>query len=335
MHTHHLPIVPLLALALSACNGPESLPDPVTDDSGSAIVDDDTGGETCTAEIVESEPEVGDQGWYYRDPMTLKFNEQVEATAVFTAFDAEGAAVELAVTFDETGLAAAVIPASGTWTPSTPYNVGVLLCGDRAQTSFSTSSFGEPLISLPSDLAGNVYFVDMAEATYTQPPGVGTIISQFLTEPLLIGVVRATSAEITIVGAQGLVNDQTGEVTQDLKSPTWAFGTADFTDQPYFSAVATETSFSYGDATIPAYDFNFEGTFTASADRMGGLEFVGLGDTRQLGRELGLGSQPDAACEFLGTFGVDCQECPDGNDYCVTLAGYLEDAPLMPGFTVE
>lgn len=338
-------LVLLVALGgLLACNkDKESIPDTPVDDTGDTDTPvDDTGDTTgddtavpCEAVVVDIEPISGDNDWFYRDPMQIRFNETVEGRIAYTALDGTGASVPLSVTYDDSGLVADIIPASGAWSASTSYNIAVDLCDSTDEYSFLTSEYGAKLTISPLELEGRAFYVDMGDATYTEPPSVGAVIGLFLSDPLIIGVVDADAYEITVIGAQGIKDEVTGDVTQDKDYSTWDFGTADFTTSPFFSALSGETSFGYGNTDIPVYNFSFEGTFNPTGTKIGGTHFRGLGDTRNMGPLLNLGNAPDATCTLLGNYGITCEACPDGNSYCLQLAGFFEDAVLVDGLTVQ
>lgn len=328
-------------LLMVACNGDKDTE--VTDTSvtveDSGQTDTDTGGDTgdttdCTSQVADVQPLNGQVDWYYRDPVTVIFDQPAESDVSILA-TADGGDVAVDVTFDKTGLKAEIFPSSGLWDGSTTYTLTIDLCGTTGEYAFTTSSYGAGLSIPAEDLTGNTYYVDMSEATYTQPAGVGTIIRQFLTNPLLIDITSASTSELTIIGAQGQIDEVTAEVTQDTRYETWDFGSADFGTSPYFSAIATETTFTYVGQDIPVYDFSFDGTFSADANSIGGMNFSGLGDTRNMGPLLNLGSSPGATCELLGSVGVECIECRDKEPYCVMLVGYFEDATLLPDIDVE
>lgn len=326
-------------LGLAACNGDKDTADTTDTD---AVVEDtgdtgdtDTGdtGADCTAVIEDAYPLSGQAGWFYRDPMTVTFDQAVEGVVSYSML-ADGAPVELSVTYDDSGFEATLLPSSGTWEGSTGYNLAVTLCGETTEYSFATSEYGGELESESSTLAGNTYFVDMSEATYSEPPGVGTLIRQFLTNPLLIDITAASDAQLSIIGAQGQISKTTAEVTQDTDYATWDFGNADFDTRPYFAAETEQTTFSYGGEDIPVYGFAFDGTFAPDGQKIGGMNFSGLGDTRNFGPLLGLGNNPEAACDLLTSVGVVCEACPDGGEYCVMLVGSFEDAELLPDVDV-
>jgi hypothetical protein len=326
-------------IILSACNGDKDTTqvepvdtDTVVDDTGDPPDTGDT--EECTATIADVYPINGQSDWYYRDELTVLFDQDAQTLADLNMLG-NGEAVDLSVVYNSDGLEATVLPTSGEWAGSTTYNLAIELCGATSEYSFVTSPYGAPLDIEDVSLAGNTYYVDMSEAIYTQPAGVGTIIRQFLTNPLLIDITAASTEELTLIGAQGLLDEVTAEVTQDTRYETWDFGSADFATSPYFSARANKTTFTYIGEDVPVYDFSFDGTFSADATTIGGMNFSGVGDTRNMGPLLNLGNSPGATCELLNSVGVECISCPDKEPYCLMLVGSFLDAALLPDIDVE
>ena len=182
---------------------------------------------------------------------------------------------------------------------------------------------------------GNAYFFDMGSADYVRPAGLGPIIGNYLTEPLLFGVTGATDAEISIVGAQGGVSDTTGAIYQVTSLATWDFGTATFNEAPFFRAVAEVVGIDYGDVTVNIYNFEVEGSFSPDGSSIGGAIANGLAYTRFLGSIIGLGDGWYEVCDFVANAGLECEMCPDGEETCLTLEAHFDDAPVVDGLTLE
>lgn len=325
-----------LAVLAAACKKPSNPGDKGHTDPGDIDTGDgdDTGVETCTAQVLEFSPENGDTGVYYRDALGVIFDKQATDYATFTLEDAASTSLGVQATWDASGLNATVTPVHPL-DSNTTYKLTVSVCDTIAATQFETSKYGTPMTVATSDLIGLTYHFDLSEANYTQPPNVGSILATYLGEPLLIGVVDADDTQITILGAQGKVDDVTGDVAQDKGYTTWDFGSADFSGAPFFSAGTDSIVIEYDGTEIPVYDFYLEGSFESDAATIGGGMARGLGDTRNLGELIGLGSDPGAVCEFVAGVGLECETCPDGNDYCLTIEGYFEPSPLVPGLVLD
>ena len=144
----------------------------------------------------------------------------------------------------------------------------------------------------------------------------------------------ATKDSLQLMGAQGYINNVSGDVLQDTDYATWDFGEADFTGSPFFAA-SGETVFEYNTIEIPVYSFAIEGTFSADGTTIGGASFRGLGDTRNMGPLLKLGNDPGVTCELLEKYGLTCETCPDKEPYCLTIAGDFEESELLEDVTLE
>ena len=336
----------LATLALVGCKDKETESTPAaTDDSGDTIIEgdsgepaaDDTGeppAEPCEVALVETEPLYGNTSWYYRDALAITFDDDASKLAAITVTDGAGADVGLSVSWDDSGFNATVTAASGAWSGSTDYTLLIDICDESSEIAYSTTAYGEDLSDAASALIGNAYYIDMSRATYTEPAGVGAIMSLYLSEPLLLGVVDATDEALTLMGAQGFIHETSGDVLQDTDYATWDFGEADFTSSPFFAA-SGETVFEYNSYEIPVYSFAIEGTFSADGTTIGGASFRGLGDTRNMGPLLQLGNDPGVTCELLGKYGLTCEACPDEALYCLTIAGDFEDAELLEEVTLD
>lgn len=331
----------LLTLAV-ACNKGEEPSKPTSGADGSggddtAIPTDDTGDTgpaPCTSTFYGSDPDAGTNNHYWRDPIKLTFTgAAAEPQTRISAVNAAGEGVSLSVAWDDAGLNATVEGAGG-WPASETITLQVTVCTDESEVSFSTSEYGAPMEMGPADLVGNTYYFDLGEADYVKPAGLGAIIAIYLSQPLLISVDGATDTTISLLGAQGETDALTGAIQQDMALPTFGFGTADFTASPYFSATTDELLINYSGYDVPIYDFHIEGTFAADGSSIGGGIATGLGDTRDLGLLLGVGSDPGAVCELATTFGLECSDCPDGNPWCLDIEALFDDGPLMPGVTV-
>ncbi|MFT5682615.1 MAG: hypothetical protein ACI8RZ_003537 [Myxococcota bacterium] len=288
----------------------------------------------CEVSLVETNPLYGNASWYYRDALEITFDDAAGKYAAIVVTDGDGADVPLSLSWDDSGFNATVTAADGAWGGSTDYTLTVDICEASTEVIFSTTAYGDALNDDSSSLVDNAYYIDMSQATYTEPAGVGAILALYLSEPLLLGITGATEDTLDVVGAQGYKHATSGAVLQSTGYATWDFGQADFSNSPFFAA-SGETVFEYDEAEIPVYNFAIEGTFSADASTIGGTSFRGLGDTRNMGPLLGLGPDPGVTCELLEKYGLTCEECPDSEMYCLTLAGDFEDAELLPDVTVE
>jgi len=57
-------------------------------------------------------------------------------------------------------------------------------------------------------------------------------------------------------------------------------------------------------------------------------------DTRNLGPLLQIGSDPDAACDYVAGVGLECIACPDGQDLCLNLKASFPTARVVDDLTL-
>ena len=113
--------------------------------------------------------------------------------------------------------------------------------------------------------------------------------------------------------------------------PIWDFGSATFEDAPYFASDLTDIELDYDGVPIPIYGFSLYGTFAPDGTSIGFAGASGLGDSRHMGPLIGAGSDPSAICDTAASLGVSCEDCPDGNPYCLEIELEFEPAPLVAG----
>lgn len=299
------------------------------DDGGTDGTDGADGGD-CTAEVVETLPESGDNEVYTREILEVLFSEDVRTIEPsFSLMDSAGGAAAITVTYDETGMRAFVAPDEAMVADAT-YTLAVDVCASSAAVDFSTTYYGAPLELSDSELVGLTYAFDLGGANYTKPAGLGAVLGSFLSAPLLIGIGDLTDGNIQILGTQGLDGDSGPEL--DPSYPVWDFGSADFSTSPYFSSDPVDIELDYDGIPIPIYNFSLFGTFAPDGSSIGFAGASGSGDSRNMGPLIGAGSDPSAICDTAAGFGVSCEDCPnDGQPYCLEIELEFEPAPLAAG----
>lgn len=333
-----LALIAAFGLALTACKDEEKeteagYTDDVIDTSGTTGTTGGTTAEDCDVVVAEMVPTSGASDIYYRDALEVTFDEDASALSpVFTLTAADGTDVGVSASFSDTGFVATVVP-DAPLEASTTYTLSAAICDSSASTEFTTSGYGGSLSIDATSLAGNTYWFSLGEAEYLQPEGLGPVLATFLTEPLLIGVGTSDGSLVQILGTQGV--ESGGEVSLDSSFPVWDFGNATL-DGAYFESDPTDISLDYGCATIPIYGFSLQGTFAPDGSSIGGGAAQGLGDSSEMGCLLpGGGGNPDAVCDYGAAFGVQCDECPDGTQRCLTIEALFEVAPLLPDISLS
>jgi hypothetical protein len=326
----------LLALfALStACTKEEAKPEQgdIPTDTG---VEEDTGGIVDCDATLSSTPsiELPTSSWFFRDAVELQFDE-VNIALNLTLTDSSGADVSVGFEWNESREIAYVLPESGAWMGDEEYTLVADFCGKTETLTFGTSEYGLPLESDASSLVGNTYNIDLASAEYSHPPGIGTLLSQNIDQPLLFGIESASADSLDFIAALGAYTN-TGGIEQT--TGLWYFPGADFSTSPYFDAFADTLNIQYGSIDIPIFEFKIAGTFSADAQKIGMAHFEGLGDTRGISAELGTGDE-NMLCNLLANSGAGCVPCPNATGdeaFCVFLAGDIEEVLMVPNLILE
>ncbi|MFZ5478648.1 MAG: hypothetical protein ACOZNI_17890 [Myxococcota bacterium] len=318
----------LAFLVLAGC----PKPDEEGKDTNTGDIDgDDTGPAACVAELFSTDPEDGDAGVYFRGGVTVSLTDVPTEEPVIQVLDDAGAEVPASITWDESGLQAFV---DVVLAPSSSFTLHVEVCGASSDVAFSTSDLGTPLEVPAADLVGRTYVFSLADAKITEPSFLDAVAGSYLTVPLLFGVEAASETEIDFVGALGELQDD-GDYVQVDGQPTWDFPPADFTGTPYFEAHADEITIMYGEIAIPIEDFSLSGTFTSDGEQIAEGYATGFGDSRYMGGLVGRDGDPAAICEIASSAGVDCEDCSDGEPYCMYIVATEITAEYELGLTIE
>lgn len=325
----------LLALTLlTACDENKA---EFRDDSGLQPVEpgDEDNNEDCDITLDSTSPSSGSNSWFYRDAITLTFSDNNPSFSA-TVTDATGSEVNVETTWDDGRLNAYLLPSSGAWSGGETYSVSLDVCGLNPTFEFGTSAYGAELSVEPSSLIGKTFLIDLSDASYSEPPGIGTLLGLFLDAPLLLGVESVDTDVINFLATQGEFDEINGVFEQIPGFPVWDFENADFSESPFFAAQTDILNVDYNGSEIPIHDFDISGTFNSEATTIGGASFRGMGDTRNMGPLLNLGNDPNAVCTLVGDYGVDCMACPDdGELFCIIVAGYIDEADLISGLVLE
>ncbi len=170
-------------------------------------------------------------------------------------------------------------------------------------------------------IIGNDYHVDLTTATFTEPPGVGSIIGAYLGEIHMAFHVTALDGGAGTGELYGaVVTPDGGAYIQDL-----CLGTQDLSGSaawsPPFIETTTETmvlAVEGNECTVSnmvtTYAFVGEGQALAAGTLTGEL------DTRCLDETVDPGAPEGATCEMLASLGVKCVDCTDGaGTFCLGL----------------
>ncbi len=184
---------------------------------------------------------------------------------------------------------------------------------------------------LPEALEGFTWQLALSSADISSPPGVGSFLVSFLTDSLLLGVVGSTPTSIdmaVVVGDPGSSGFPAGWVLH--------LGASDFARAPDFEVVGSGGTLYYivGEVEIPFEDPVFSGTMAVDGSELDTVRLTALVDTRSTGPLFGFGSTETATCENMGSYGVTCEACRDGEPVCLSFEATWNNAPLIPNLAL-
>lgn len=313
-----------MLLLLASCWSP-SLDDDDDDDdnpdwfdSGDADADTDADGDSdsdsdadCDAIVESTVPRDGTTDVYHRSAVEFELSEPDDDAEITASFDGE---------LSWRGNTAVYTPLEPLDLDS-QYSATLDYCGGIETIEFRTSDIGEPMEDA-DDLVGHTFALNLGDARFVEPPGIGTLLKEYLTVDYLLGITEVGRGSIDMIMALG--REESDPPEQDFCNVTLAAPTADFADAPYFETEAQTVEMNVSGYTVEIYDMQFGGTFAADGESIGGIVFVGTMDTRALYPLIDADGDEGTMCELVPSFGVECEECPDGEPYCLRL--HLDNA---------
>jgi len=295
------------------------------DDDDATPGDDDDDDATPDAVITDTSPAQGATDAYYRADIYVEFSDAVSNAAC--ALEGPGGAIitgtttlsgnDTALTFDPYG-------ASDTdhLEPSTAYTATLSWgAGSVQQLQFSTSDVGTPLADPGNDVVGNDYVLDLGSMAFIQPPGVGSLLAQYIADVHWVFHVQALND-----GAQRAeliatyVQDAGGSYEQDLCCPTATLDDETLWINPYLEAGPSDAILVIEGYDAAFLDTYIAGTFEPDGSGIAGVTLTTEMDTRALDALIDPHAKVGAACALLASLGISCQACSDGSgDYCIPI----------------
>lgn len=304
----------LLPLLLTACPADDKATDAATDDTGAT--------DGCTVQVDGTIPTSGSVSADYR--AAIEFELSAADPTAEASSDIAGTSVRV------DGDKRVVFTPSAPLEPNTSYTVTLDYCGGSVPLGFTTGELGG---DLTTDLVGKTYALALADARIVEPAGVGSILSTYITQDILVGVVSTDGGQLEMIGAIG--KEDANPPAQDYCDPTIDFPVADFSDSPYFSVGPQDTTLSVAGLEITIGRLEITGTFSPDGSYFGGGTLAGTIDTRPLVPLLDEEGSDDAICDLAGNFGAACTTCPsDGQPYCLTLVADQIVAEEVSGVTL-
>lgn len=320
--------LPALTLVLFACPAdPAATDKDPADTSDTANPDTDSGSDpNCEIHLTSTSPASGAVNVYYRDELVLEFDGDAAAEAVISVTSSAGANVPLSVEWRSDNAQATVRPELEA---TTSYTLGVEICGASNQVPFQTSEIGVPLTITDEELTGRVFTFVLSDAEITDPAVLEAIDDTTFAVPLLFEV-TVNAGTISLMGAIGGYTEE-AILVQHPDYETFYFPAADFSETPHFEVATELVTITYSGREVPLNDFSLSGEFASDGSAIVMGEVITLVDTRHIGPVLGQPDTPNAACDFAASLGIYCETCPDGEDYCLHMAGEQITASYYEG----
>lgn len=339
-------LVGVLSVA-GKCGGPEC-------ESG----DTDTAcGGTCDNSIDAVFPANNATDAYYRTTIEVTFDDR-EDTATVTVSGPSG---EVAGSGSWNGDTYVFTP-SAPLAPSTSYTVSIAYSctagGDPATTTFTTSEVGSETTA--ASLVGKTFSLNLASGRFVEPEGIGSILSDFIEQEVLIGVQSADASDIQMIGA--IAAEGSNPPAQAACDPTIPFPEAEFTGNPFFEIGPETTTLTVAGYTVTIADLLISGAFGPNGDYIAGAVLAGTIDTRPLvplldqnadcsagaprccDTDLDPSCDPnddvegccdeDQICDLAFQIGVSCIACADNEDFCLSLYVDSMQAVEVSGLTL-
>ncbi len=285
----------------------------------------DTDGPSCEVIVDSTIPSSGAVDADYRAAIEFHLSDP-DPTAIATSTGISGTST--LADDNETVIFTPDAPLSA----STSYTVTLDYCGGTVDLAFTTSEVGGPLNDANA-LVGKTYALALGDARIVEPDGIGSVLSSYLTQDILIGVDTVSATEVQMIGAIG--KEDASPPAQDWCDPTIDFPVADFSEQPYFQIGPQNTTLSVAGYSIEIGNLEITGTFAPDGTYFAGGTLSGTIDTRPLAPLLDDSGDEGAICDLAVSFGATCTACPaDGEPYCLTLVADQITAEEVSGLTL-
>ena len=296
--------------------------------------DDDTDTDVvpCNISQVDVFPAPDATTAYYRTSVEAAFKPVADSNASLTVTDSSGAAVAGESAWRQNTL---VFTPSAPLSPSSSYTTTLDYSCDSGETKQITASWMTSEVGASTDAAGLVgkaYKLELADARFVKPEGIGALLSQYLTVDVLVGIESTENSEIKMIGA--IAEEGSEPPAQAQCDPTIDFPTADFSANPFFAVSGDAFNINVSDYDVTIEDFSLSGDFAPDGSYIDGVTLIGSIDTRPL---VGLLSdnpdeppEPDAICVLAATLNISCEPCADGTgDFCLSLEADSISAPSI------
>ncbi len=288
-------------------------------DSGDADTDSDSDGDSdsdsdvdsdtdsdCSTVIESTFPVDGSRDAYYRGSIEFELSGEDPSAEVEAPVDG---------TQSLRGERTVVFTPDEPLEPDTDYAFTLRYCGGSGETEFRTSEIGTPL-DAADDLVGATFAIDLSAGRWVEPAGVGSLLAQYVTTDPLMGVIDVRGDELDLLSATA--REDSDPPVQDFCNATLVPDSADFSDAPYFEITEDETVVGIAGVALSVWNLEISGAFAPDGNSIAGIEFAGIFDSRAMDALMGEDREEGEICRLVPSFGVECEECPDGSgEFCL------------------
>lgn len=323
----------LLALAIGCGEKGQVTPTGDTSDTDtvtSGDTDTDTTPVTtpnCANAVLDRYPAEGDTDIHARSAIDVLLS-QPDATATIVVTDGDGNEVAGTVNRLDSDRRLEFLPGED-YASGASYTATVQWACDDRPITFTAGDAGTTPVADANDLIGRTYSLDLKNGRFVAPDGIGAALQTMLEVKLLLGVVGTDGTSLDLRAA---AEDAKGG--QDLTTPTTDFTEAADFANPYFEVTQGVLPLVIEGDPINVVDLSISGSFEADGSAISGFRMSGIVDTRDLKDAVGV-SGDEQVCQLFGaSFNVQCEACPEGGDYCITLV--VADLPMPEtGFSLQ
>ncbi len=206
--------------------------------------------------------------------------------------------------------------------PSTPYTATITWDGGTpTDLDFQTSAVGAPLNDPEMTLTGGDFRLDLASATFTEPPGVGSLLAQYISDVhMVFHIDGLDDVAGTVEVYSGLLEEDGNDYVQDMCVPTTDFPTGDWSN-PYLEIGPADVEVDMEGYGMPLTGLTIGGSFTVDGLSIAGGTYDAQMDTRALDPLIDPDADPGATCDLMATLGISCEPCADGSGtFCLTIS---------------
>ncbi len=283
-----------------------------TDADADGDADTDTAEPSCEISIEETRPRDGAADAYYRADIEFWLDDAIPGAPSISLEGPAGVVAGSTLLSEDRELV--WFEPSAPLAPLSRYTATLAYCGSgRASVSFTTSELGQPCTV---SLEGRSYVLDLGDARFLEPAGIGELIGEFMTNEGVLGVADERGSSLDLI--VGMSEEGSRPAVQDLCTQTLD-STCTWDRAPFFEYGPVDTTYTSAGTSFTIMDLHLAGTFAPDGSWLGGGEIALVLDMREW---VDLIEEVESAadmCNLSASFGAPCQACQDGAEYCLPL----------------